>query len=63
MACGETYTKQGKITCQFLGKLISAGADINEENEEGLTPLLLACRHQVDPGKGSNFGFLFDQKI
>ena len=42
--------QQGKVTCQFLGKLISAGADINEPNENGLSPLLLCCHHQVDPG-------------
>ena len=42
--------KTGKITTQFIEKLIEHGADINCLDEDDRSPLLLTCLLQIDPG-------------
>jgi len=50
LACGPTYTKKGNITCKFVEKLVDNGADVDDPDENGLTAIMLAASHQVDPG-------------
>ncbi|CAG5099880.1 Oidioi.mRNA.OKI2018_I69.XSR.g16731.t1.cds [Oikopleura dioica] len=50
VACGDTYTKRGTTTVQFLESLESNGADLEDPDEDGFTTLLLAALFHCDPG-------------
>ena len=52
VACGDTYTKRGTTTVQFLESLESNGADLEDPDEDGFTTLLLAALFHCDPGSG-----------